>query len=165
MKTIHFVFAFVCCTWATAQVEIDQSIVLTGADGNRLIHQLEAPVAGTDAVNKEYVDTAVSASGSAQKTMLSNESSTEMNFGNAMRYCRDLVEGGYEDWEMPTRIEVIKVYSRGMHPVTNPTSANTFWVYDVQGGTGYDTIYYVRLSDGYMTLAGLPGSRYVRCVR
>lgn len=47
----------------SAQVEIDQAIELTGTTGNRAIRNLEVPVNGTDAVNKDYVDNAVSASG------------------------------------------------------------------------------------------------------
>ena len=41
---------------AISQVQIDQVIELNGADGNRKVTQLEPPADGTDAANKDYVD-------------------------------------------------------------------------------------------------------------
>lgn len=50
-----------CPLWS--QVHIDKPINLTGASGDRSIQQLELPINGTDAANKDYVDQAVAASG------------------------------------------------------------------------------------------------------
>lgn len=46
-----------------AQVEIDKTILLTGADGQRIIKNLENPEEDTDAANKAYVDESVSGAG------------------------------------------------------------------------------------------------------
>jgi len=61
----HFLLLlFTILTCGTyAQLEVDQPIELTGADGNRAVRNLEAPVNGTDAVHKDYVDALASASG------------------------------------------------------------------------------------------------------
>lgn len=45
---------------ASAQVEINRPIQLTGESGDRKITNLEAPVDGTDAANKDYVDSQIS---------------------------------------------------------------------------------------------------------
>ncbi len=50
-------------THLIAQVDIDKPINLSGGVGERAITNLELPVNGTDAVNKDYVDNAVSAGG------------------------------------------------------------------------------------------------------
>lgn len=51
------------------QVQIDHPIQLTGAPGNRKVENLELPVAGSDAANKEYVDQQVSLIGGAASDM------------------------------------------------------------------------------------------------
>jgi len=94
---------------ATAQVEIDKPVHLTGGSGDRAIKHLEAPVDGTDAVNKDYVDSAVSASGgggSAMPSMISNESAAEYTYADAVYYCSTLSEGGHDDWRIPTEEEI-----------------------------------------------------------
>jgi len=66
MKSLLSFFLALMASFAlTAQVETDQAIELTGADGTRAIRNLDAPVNGTDAVNKDYVDNAVAGSGGA----------------------------------------------------------------------------------------------------
>lgn len=91
------------------QVEINKPVHLTGASGERSIKFLEAPVEGADAVNKEYVDNAVSASGgggSATPSMISGESADAMPYAAAVYYCSTLTEGGFENWRMPTEEEI-----------------------------------------------------------
>jgi len=105
MKMENFLFLsvlFIVTLGTSAQVEIDQYILLTGANGERSLQGLEAPVNGTDAVNKDYVDNTVSASGGGNSlpTMLSDESLSAMNLGDAIRYCNALVEGGFTDWRL-----------------------------------------------------------------
>jgi len=175
-----------CAAWAamsftslslSAQVEIDQAIELTGAEGNRRISNLELPVADEDAANKAYVDNAVSASGSGGglPTMLSGESSTAMHLGDAIRYCRDLVEDGHSDWRLPNYAELIAAASTD-DTVTNDTSANNIHigandVGSISLGTNTGaTNYYrlgIRLSDGNRTIDFLNAnpSYHVRCVR
>jgi hypothetical protein len=115
-------------TALTAQVEIDQAIELTGADGDRAVRNLEAPVDGTDAVNKDYVDNAVSGSGGGGgPTMVSDQSSTTMNFGEAIRYCNALDEGGHQDWYLPYSTELYQLASRGGVTVSNNASTSNLW--------------------------------------
>jgi len=153
--------------FSVAQVQIDQSIELTGADGDRVMRNLEAPVNGTDAVNKNYVDGLVSASGPSSFTMITDESATLMNFGSAIRHCRNLSEGGHSDWKLPTFKELIDVISRGGNNVSNDSSNNYFWLAEqAEAGTDPASFKRIRLSDGYS-----PGSDVlnttarVRCVR
>jgi hypothetical protein len=147
------------------QVEIDQEIVLTGSDGTRTIRQVEIPVNGTDAVNKDYVDNAVAAGGSSLPVMMSDESATSMSLGAAMRYCRSLEEGGYSDWYLPSIYEVLYVYSRSESAIPNENSANYVWAFQVQGANLFDYVHVLRLSDGATTVVPTPGSQRVRCVR
>ena len=56
-KSIVFLFILSIFSFATfAQVHVDKPINLNGGTGQRSITNLEAPVNGTDAVNKDYVD-------------------------------------------------------------------------------------------------------------
>lgn len=104
-----------------AQVETDQPIILTGADGNRHITGLELPVNGVDATNKDYVDAAVSGSGgggavlrtlgtgSLPSMMSATSASGSLNMLASINYCRNLVEGGHSDWRYPTVEEVLYI--------------------------------------------------------
>jgi hypothetical protein len=176
MKFLYFLVSILISTAVCAQVEIDQAIELTGSDGDRAVRNLEAPVDGTDAVNKDYVDNAVSGSGggAARPTMLSDESATTMNRGQATRYCKALTEGDFEDWYLPTYPELMYVLSKGGIAVTNDESANLIWVADHPIGytaTSTSSQLYsfsaYRLSNGTFQLTGFTSatSHYARCVR
>lgn len=153
------------------QVQMDKPIELTGGSGDRAIRYLEAPVSGTDAVNKDYVDNAVAATGGGAPTMVTDESATAMNYGDALRYCNTLVSGGYSDWHLPTWEELQTVVSTGGVTVPNSTSANNVW-FQPHGfhwsGGNYYAISWMKLSDGR---AGGTAIDYyvvtnrVRCVR
>lgn len=155
----------------TAQVEVDQAIELTGTTGNRAIRNLEAPVNGTDAVNKDYVDNAVAGSGGGLGlSMVSDQSASAMNYGEALRYCNSLNEGGFTDWRMPTWQELQTVVSMGGVTVPNNTSTTYVWVQPygmTQSGGNYYTIRWFRLSDGYYggTFESSTTTRNTRCVR
>jgi hypothetical protein len=167
MKTPFFILLTTFSISAFSQVEIDQKVVLTGTDGNRMIQQLEAPVDATDAVNKAYVDNAVSGSGGGfQPTMISNESATAMNFINAMRYCRDLEEGDFSDWRMPSHEQLVEAYVIGGNTVNNDTSSNYFWVGNNPGSASASSAYRAfRFSDSSLTVASGTTTYHVRCVR
>jgi len=64
MMIFNRLFFFLAFTsWSlflSAQVEVDQPVHLNGADGDRMITNLNAPVNDTDAANKAYVDATVS---------------------------------------------------------------------------------------------------------
>lgn len=168
MKTTFSLILTALAFPALAQVEIDQRIILSGTDGNRMIEQLEAPVNSTDAVNKEYVDSAVSASGGApQPTMVSNETPSGMNFAAGLRYCRDLVEDGHSDWRMPSLTEIFAAYTSGANPISSDTSANWLWIAERPSGCTNCSAHFVmfRFSDGYITSNTPDNSYRIRCVR
>ena len=56
------------------------------------------------------------ATGVQVPTMMSGQSPTWQNFGAGTRYCRDLTEGGFTDWRLPTREEVISVVQNSVVP-------------------------------------------------
>jgi len=171
MRTGFVLFLSIVSITSFSQVEVDQKVVLTGSSGNRSIEQLVTPVNGTDAANKDYVDSAVSASGGgANLSMISAESSSAMNYGDALRYCNGLSESSHSDWRMPTWQEVQTVVSTGGVVVPNPVSATYFWVQPhgfTHSGGDYYTIRWFRLSDGYYsgTWGTSTSTRNVRCVR
>jgi hypothetical protein len=162
----------------SSQVQVDQPIDLTGGSGLRKVTNLELPVAGTDAANKNYVDNAVAATGGGGPTMLSNESGTAMHLGDAIRYCRNLTEGGYTDWRLPTYSEFIAAASTD-DTVSNDNSSNfchigtsdsgSYSLGSNSGATNY-VHFGIRLSDGARS-TDYTGSGYsfpnywVRCVR
>jgi hypothetical protein len=129
------------CTGAFSQVESDKPIVLTGGTGERYITGLEAPMNGPDAVNKDYVDAAVSGSGGGPSlttlgngslpTMMSDESSTGMNYIAALDYCRNLEEDSHTDWRLPSFEEVLYLRANDatFANIPVPSSTNEFWTY------------------------------------
>ncbi|MCC6599457.1 MAG: DUF1566 domain-containing protein [Crocinitomicaceae bacterium] len=167
MKSVLFFAAFSLSLSFSAQVQVDKIISLEGTDGNRMLTNLEAPVAPTDAANKAYVDAAVAASGGGSITEITDESASTMNFGAAMRYCHDLNQGGHTDWRMPTYAELSSTVSNGAITVPNSSSGNYIYFSDFLYGYNNTILHYIRLSDG------VPEGGYyynafnqrVRCVR
>lgn len=51
--------------------------------------------------------------GSGMPTMISNESSNQMDFISAMIYCNDLQESGYDDWVLPNYDQLTYAVSGG----------------------------------------------------
>jgi hypothetical protein len=171
MKNSVLIFALIMAVTVSAplaaQLEVDRMIALSGPDGERRITSLESPVDDTDAVNKAYVDNAVSASGPALPTMLSDESPTAMGFVSALYYCRDLVEGGYDDWWMATYEELTYVLSSGA-TFSNPSSGNNFWFRHpiAYGNTSYARWSFNLANQGTSAMLwGGGDTARVRCVR
>ncbi len=171
--TVLSLFALMSLTHA--QVEIDKPIELTGGTGDRYITNLESPVNSTDAVNKAYVDASVSAGGGSGPTEVSTESvSTVANFGDALRYCNTLTEGGHSDWYLPTFDEITFLMSKGGITISNNTSANAIWTRtkfpNNSGSTSSvfaQAVIFFRMSTGEANYAVASGtsSMYARCVR
>lgn len=155
-----------------SQVEIDQSIQLTGGVGQSAITGLEdPPVNGTDAVNKDYVDGAVAASGgSCYPTEITNEldatnnpcSGTGCGTNRFPRLCLDacnsLTYNSNNDWRVPEFEELLNLYSIA----PGNTSTNLIWSASFGGGT---KIAVYRYSNGDVSQADDTDQFRCRCVR
>jgi len=147
MKLFFTSVTLLSAALVSAQVDVDKPINLTGADGDRKITNLELPVDGTDAANKDYVDSSASASGggcSAKPEAISDEAPSTMVFKNAVQYCENLDEDGHSDWRLPTLQEA--AYFTG-----SVDNDNFFWTLSESPGMDFATNQnYIsfRLSDG-----------------
>ena len=57
--------------------------------------------------------------------MISDQSPSTMRMGPAARYCRDLTEGGHDDWYLPSYTELVMTYMTTTHPVSDDESTNS----------------------------------------
>jgi hypothetical protein len=110
-KLSIYLFVGMISSSAYSQVLIDKPIQLSGSNASdRMITNLSAPVAGTDAVNKDYVDAQIATvsggGGSSMPSMMSNEA-TALSFSGAVQYCKNLVESSFSDWRLPTIDELV----------------------------------------------------------
>jgi len=144
-----------------SETELDMS-------GNSIVG-VANPTNGADAVNKDYVDNAIAASGGGGPTMVSKESlSTAANFGDAVRYCQDLSEDSHTDWYLPTFQQLITVISKGGSTVDTRTSSNFIWTAfsDAYDGSNAQYRYMAyRMSDGFGRRNWSTTASFVRCVR
>lgn len=138
-----------------AQVEIDQAINLTGADGTRKVTNLEPPIDGTDAANKDYVDANVSGSGGgsaiSKPEAMSSLSPSPMVYSAAMQYCENLTEDGHSDWRLPEAGEI--QYFAGSSGATT----DFLWTKTLTGSQDFATnqnFITVRLTDGKWRYGG-----------
>jgi len=93
---------------------------------NYKIKNLAACTQNLDAANKEYVDNAIGSvsaggGGSTVPSMISDESLTAYTYAQAVQYCDNLVESGYNDWRLPDAYEI--QYFAGIPSA----SANFLW--------------------------------------
>jgi hypothetical protein len=96
-------------------------------------------------------------------TTMSAESTATMNFGDAVRHCRDLTEGGFTDWSLPSMAEIWTVYE--MAVVGNDLSSTQVWT-SSNAEDAYAHKRTVRFSDGYQWYTHSQNStNAVRCVR
>jgi len=132
-----------------AQADLDMN--------GRSIINLPPPVNGQDAVNKLYVDNLVAAGGGGGTGMsapvaVSNESSTQFTFADAVQYCETLTEGGHSDWRLPT-VDELAYFTK-----ISGASTEFLWTKTLTFGKDFATnqnfIAY-RLSDGKWTDGGI----------
>ena len=85
-----------------------------------------------------------------------------MDFASAVRYCRNLTEGGFTDWMLPTMAQLWSVY--GLGAVSNDTSTLSIWTTTISP-INQNCKLYTRLSDGYQNQTTATSSVRTRCVR
>lgn len=83
--------------------------------------------------------------------------------GIAARLCGDLVQGGYSDWYLPSRDELVQVWNnRGVIGIVTPAFA--YWT---SSQTDPNSAYFVRWTDGvpFFFSSKSDTQPYVRAVR
>ena len=87
----------------------------------------------------------------------------------AATYCADLELGGYTDWRLPTRKELVSLSDNGrVGPAIDPTFVNTasnFYWSSTTSADATDNAWLVYFYYGLQDYYSKAGSRYVRCVR
>jgi len=72
-----------------------------------LVQNIATPVVGTDAVNRDWVESYVEDNSSTSSQTISPMSSDLLNLFEAATYCRNLVYNNYSDWHLPSAEELI----------------------------------------------------------
>ena len=97
-------------------------------------------------------------------------SSDSVSLAQATSYCANLPTGGYSDWRVPTRIELVSLVGTQMSilvidlksfPATLPTD---YWTSSAPAGAP-GNVYQVDFSDGVTDYSSSQSSVPVRCVR
>jgi hypothetical protein len=99
---------------------------------------------------------------SSGPTTMSAESTSMMTFAPAVRHCRNLTEGGFTDWWLPTHDEIWTVY--GLAAVPNDTSTNYVWTLTLAGSISYRLVV-AQFDSGIHSISNGNNPNYVRCVR
>jgi hypothetical protein len=97
--------------------------------------------------------------------LMSQVSQDEMNLADAMSYCRNLEEGGYTDWYLPSLDKILELYSGKSDSIPNDESSVWTTSYNIEwGSNGY--VYYT-ISLGSLSRSGYNHSanRKVVCIR
>ncbi|MEI6767132.1 MAG: hypothetical protein WCM76_15990 [Bacteroidota bacterium] len=121
-----------------------------------------------DAANKAYVDAQIAlvggSGGSTVPVMISDESTSSMNFRMACDYCRTLTEGGFTDWRIPSYYDMWTVVSNTIYPIPSSTSSSWLWLMDRDTNYGYNHMM-ANMATGDMSYCSGSSSNKVRCVR
>jgi len=102
--------------------------------------RFSAPVEGQPAVNSNELVTlgqlqAVSAGGQSSSSTGSNatmwsstQSGSTISLFDAMRFCRNLTDGGHTDWRLPHFNDVYTLMSNSGTPLPTLSSTGTYWL-------------------------------------
>jgi len=88
----------------------------------------------------------------------------------ATSYCTNLVHGGYNDWRLPTRDELLGIVkSSAVDPsissVFQHTASDSYWSSTTQASYGNHYAHVVNFYSGGLSSSFKTYNRYVRCVR
>ena len=132
---------------------------------NNKITNMVAPSNSSDATNKGYVDNLVAGLGNKGiPSMISNESFSAMNIGNAFLYCDTLTEGGFKDWYLPS-IENILYSVAGGTNLPDARTANYLWTITLNAYSSNFYYYIININDGSVSWSPSAGSYKCRCIR
>ena len=97
--------------------------------------------------------------------MWSEITDDEMDWEEAMEYAKNLREGGYKDWRLPTVSELQNIfdYEKGK-PKIDFGDTSYFWS-STEYSFSVTRAWYVLLGHGYTSYCLKTGSGVVRCVR
>lgn len=87
----------------------------------------------------------------------------EMNWNDAMQYAKKLRKGGFSDWRVPTKDELLEIY-RIKDICGIKTDGEWVWSSSVRSGSP-GSRWYVSFNDGYVDGFNVAYDYYVRCVR
>ena len=102
MKKVLVLLTVIISLGFSSTLNVDGALRVDGR-----ITNVSAPINNTDAATKAYVDAAVLNAG--KPTMVSARSASIMEWRQAVDWCRNLEEGGYTDWRLPTVEELVYV--------------------------------------------------------
>ncbi len=106
------------------------------------------------------LSTQILSSASLNLQWQSNPPQNKMNWADAIEYCENLLEDGYDNWRVPTITELLSIASNGKSPeVEKYHWSSTTYTYFKK------TAWFVNLDDGYRHFSIKTNSHYVKCVR
>ena len=95
-------------------------------------------------------------------------SSTFTTWGNALKYCENLVYAGYDDWRLPNKNEAASLlnYNKSAAPYSDfpDMPSSSFWSSSTYVGNK-SVAWLLALGSGFVGNGSKTDSRYVRCVR
>jgi|GEM_PF-6415280 len=89
------------------------------------------------------------------------------NYASAVSYCNDLVEGGFDDWRLPTKTEMVTISFRNAATHLSYLNSPLNWRWSSTPGTGgsKNKIWGVRIGDGTSVLQAKTSIGFEFCVR
>ena len=86
-----------------------------------------------------------------------------LRWKNAINYCKDLSLGGYTDWRVPSKDELMALY-KNKNQLEN-VSSDSYWSSTTHASNNSDHAWSIYLSSGDQYSYSKSTSHYVRCVR
>ncbi len=169
---------------ASASDYVQVFVTSSGGGGSTTPHNLPdtgqtADYTATFGEDSDYAITTPSYTDNGDGTITDNvtgltwqkqDDATARTWANAGVYCDASTLGGYSDWRLPSRMELVSIVDYGRYsPAINATyfpgtSSSSYWSSTT---TAYSTSYawYVDFDYGYSSNTNNAYSYYVRCVR